>query len=188
MGFEKKSKRGIANPLLIGVIGIIIVAVVISAGVMYEGNTNNEKVPDLETGTEVGMKAPGFSLTDLEGGNISLENLRGNVVILDFMATWCPPCKAEMSHLKEISQKYDDSDLSIVSIDVDSSETEGDLKDFAQEHNADWRFGINSDAGVKYKVSGIPTLYILDKKGIIRYKSVGVVSASELASKIEPIL
>lgn len=104
------------------------------------------------------------------------------------MAIWCPPCKAEMSHLSEIRKLYNGDVLTIISVGVDSSETVEELRDFANKHEADWNFTISSELALRYRVQGIPTIYLIDGEGVIRYKSTGLTSASRLESEIESIL
>lgn len=132
-------------------------------------------------------EAPSFTLTDIDGETFSLSDFRGSVVVLDFFATWCTPCVAEMPHLAEIHEKYG-SDVVITSI-APSTDTVELLKQFREDHNMLWRIardtaGVSDDYGVQY----IPTLVIIDQSGIIYYRNEGLTDASTLSSKIDSLL
>lgn len=136
-----------------------------------------------------GDEAPDFTIEDLDGNTISLKEYRGKVVIIDLMATWCVPCQLEMEHLAEISDKYKNSDVVIMTIDVDKSETAEQLREFKEEFHGTWIFAMDSDGiDVKYGVKGYPTLVIIDKNGGIAYKNVGLVGTETLSEVIDGLL
>ena len=122
--------------------------------------------------------APKFSLKDMEGNTVSLEGLKGKVVIVDFWATWCGPCIASMPAMKRAQEKYKDrSDVKFVFIDtwetVDNKLQ--NATDFMKKNNYPFHVLMDDDSKVvaDFKVSGIPTKFIIDKNGSIRFKSVG---------------
>ena len=122
----------------------------------------------------IGKPAPNFVLRDVfSGQNISLKDFRGKIVLLDFWATWCAPCRKALSHLASIYKKYGDKDVIIISIDL--GEKIEVVKNFAIENNITWIIVIDNDGSIaeKYNVKGIPTLFLIDRKGIIRYIHVG---------------
>lgn len=142
-----------------------------------------------ETPGGTGQRAPGFTLTDLDGQGFSLSDYRGRVVLLDFMATWCPLCAEEMKKLKGLQQKYA-GDVAIISIGIDPTESDQTLKNFRQEAGAEWRFARDTDALFeKYEVDLIPKLVLIDKRGYIRLISIqGSKSLSELSAEIDRLL
>ena len=150
-----------------------------------------DTTPDPEPDNSNLPLAPDFNLPKVGGGFVRLSSLRGQVVILDFMATWCGPCETELAHLDEIYNSYSSSQIEILSIDVDISESESLLSIYADNHDIPWDIlmdtsGINNAVG--YDVSSIPTLVIVDQDGRIAYRAVGVTSASTLQAEINSLL
>lgn len=140
-------------------------------------------------GSMVGEKAPEFGLRDIDGNAFSLSDHRGEVVVLDLMATWCGPCITQMGELKDIYNKYGRSQLVIMSIDVDTEETNAQLTQFKRDYGDDWIFARDTDGvGNKYNVDSIPKIVIIDKEGRIAYEDEGVTSSSTLSSEIDKLL
>ncbi len=132
-----------------------------------------------------------FTLPVVDGGSLTLSSLRGKVVVLDFMATWCGPCATEIEHLKTVQNRYSHSQVEIVSVDVDPSESDALLSSYAAENGITWTIvrdtsDISSQSG--YDVAGIPTIVILDENGFITYRNVGVASSSALISEIDALV
>lgn len=132
-----------------------------------------------------GEQAPNFSLTDINGNKFSLSDFKGKVVVLDFMATWCPTCNKVMDTLKAINEKYKDN-IVMITIDIDKKESDQDLKTFKEKYEADWIFARDT-AGLitKYHVDTIPKLVIVDKNGGITFTHAGDISESKLSEEID---
>ena len=122
--------------------------------------------------------APDFTLTDLNVDEVSLSQFKGDIVILDFWATWCGPCKASFPGMKKAIEKYIDDDK-VKFLFVNSWERVAEKKKNAEEfivkNEYPFRVLMDEDNKVieKYKVSGIPTKFIIDGEGNIRFKAVG---------------
>jgi len=128
-----------------------------------------------KTALEVGMRAPQFRLPDLDGNLVDLAALRGQVVLLDFWATWCPPWEEHRSRLKSIYDKYHHRGFEIIGVSLDYDLEL--LKRYVAEHHLRWpqvADGRGWDMPVVslYNIGAIPKNVLIDKKGVIRYKDV----------------
>jgi cytochrome c biogenesis protein CcmG/thiol:disulfide interchange protein DsbE len=121
-----------------------------------------------ETGITVGSKAEEISLVGLNGESFVLSEYRGEVVVLEFMTTWCGVCKGQHNELASFHEEA--GDVFVASIEVDPSLQEETFKSWATTVGFDWFVGHSPGAGRTYKVSGVPTVIVVDKEGIIRYR------------------
>jgi thiol-disulfide isomerase/thioredoxin len=130
-----------------------------------------------------------FKLVDLEGNSFNLSDYRGKIVILDFMAVWCDPCRTQISNLGEIWKKYE-NEIIIISIDVDPYETPEKLKEFSSQFPyATWLWAKDTaNLGYEYKITAIPTMIVVDQDGNIQKRYVGITSSSSLSKEIEHLL
>jgi thiol-disulfide isomerase/thioredoxin len=124
------------------------------------------------------LPAPAFSLVNLKGEEVSLESLRGKVVVVDFWATWCGPCKASFPAMQKAVNKFSESeDVEFVFIDTweRGDDKEKNASDFITKNNYTFNVLMDNENEVvkSFGVSGIPTKFVVDKEGVIRFKSVG---------------
>ena len=123
--------------------------------------------------------APEFSLPDLSGQMISLEEHRGSVVILDFWATWCPPCRMSIPELVKLQEKYGETGLVILGLSMDNPRqvTDEKLQAFKEKNNINYIILRANEKVIKnyFKTTSvsIPTMFVIDRKGKIRDKLVG---------------
>lgn len=125
--------------------------------------------------TKVGQKAPEFKVTNLEGKEFSSKNFEGKVVLINFFATWCPPCKAEFPHLeKEVWQKYKDRNDFIL-LSIGREETAEKLMKFKKDMNVTFPMAPDPKRQVYslFAEKMIPRNYILNRKGEIIYQAIG---------------
>ena len=128
---------------------------------------------------EVGSPAPDFEATDLGGRPFRLSELRGKVVLVNFWATWCPPCREEMPRIEAFYRRYR-SQLEVVGVSV--GETAEQVRAFLKQNPYSWRFVVDTDLSVteRYRVYGIPVSYFIDRSGIVRGYYMGAMSAEQL--------
>ena len=117
--------------------------------------------------------APDFSLTTSEGEYISLDDLRGKVVLLDFWGTWCPPCVASVPALRDLHKRYA-KEKSFVMISVSSDGIEEKWKDFILKNQMDWPQYLDRSHKIQraFDVHAFPSYILLDHEGIVRYRTV----------------
>ncbi len=124
--------------------------------------------------------APDFTLSTRRGPGgttVSLAQLKGRVVVLDFWASWCPPCRAAIPALERIHKDYESRGVAVIGINVNDTV---DPHDFMRSMSATYTILIDDGrASREYRVKGIPTLVVIDKTGTIRFRESGFGGASE---------
>jgi len=144
------------------------------------------------------QKAPLFTLTDIDGNQIALENLTGKVVILNFFDTMCTWCIPEIEELAKVREQYSSDEVVIISIDVlPQMDTVSVLKQFREQHNVSWPIAQDTANVFKEYVSfekivkpGTPTTIIIDKEGLTSPDDlfIGLTEASTLSSEVNLLL
>lgn len=121
------------------------------------------------------LAAPGFTLPDMDGEMHSLNDFRGKVVMLNFWATWCPPCRREMPSMQRLYEKYRERGLAVVA--VNQFEDPDLVFEFTGRLSLEPTFPIlfdrESRVSEQYGVKGLPTTYLLDKTGKIQFRAIG---------------
>ncbi len=124
---------------------------------------------------ETGKAAPDFSLTDQTGKTITLSQLKGKVVLIDFWASWCGPCRKEMPFLVELDQTYREQGLVILGVSIDDKES--NIEKFLSKLDPRPAFPILHDKEKKlppiYQVEAMPSTYLIDKAGRLRFRHKG---------------
>jgi peroxiredoxin len=138
----------------------------------------------------VGGQSPDFTLPDLSGQSVTLSKLRGNVVVVDFWATWCGPCKAELPSLQDLYVRYKARGLVVLAVDV--GESASLVKTYVSGQNYTFTVLLDSTSEVarRYGVNGIPATFVVDTQGVIRKTTVGYAPGAEkeLEQAITPLL
>jgi peroxiredoxin len=132
----------------------------------------------------VGSQAPDFELETVTGEWVRLNDLRGRVVLLNFWATWCAPCKEEMPLLQDRYERYA-PDLRVLAIDF--AEPAEDVREFSEQYGLTFEILLDTRAFVQemYRVRGYPTTYLVDAQGVIRAQHIGVMSEKQLDEYLE---
>ncbi|OES46116.1 redoxin domain-containing protein [Domibacillus iocasae] len=125
-----------------------------------------------QNGIEVGDKAPDFTLQRVDGKEVKLSDYEGKKVFLNFWATWCPPCKAEMPHMQSFYEEKPEN-VEILAVNVEESNEKA--KDFADQYELTFPVLMDKDGTVAeiYEVYTIPTTYVLNEDGTVHQKIVG---------------
>jgi cytochrome c biogenesis protein CcmG/thiol:disulfide interchange protein DsbE len=136
----------------------------------------------------VGRPAPAFDLQTLDGGRLSLADLRGSPVVLNFWASWCIPCREEAPLLTAAAADYGARGLRVVGVVYqDSAES---ARDFIGRYGQTYPGLLDPDGrtAIDYGVFGIPETFFIDASGIVRSRQIGAVTADDLRRQIEAIL
>lgn len=133
-------------------------------------------------------KAPDFSLKSVDGKTVKLSDYKNKVVLIDFWATWCPPCRKGIPDLIDLQKKFK-KDLVVLGISLDT-DTKEDVPAFVKNYGINYPvvYGDNSTAKLYGGVSGIPTSFLVDKKGNIVDKHVGLVPKEIFVNEIKSLL
>ncbi len=148
-----------------------------------------EKVATPAGSGSIGSQAPDFALTDLSGKTVHLSDFKGKVVIVDFWATWCGPCRVEIPDFVKLQSKYKDKGLEIVGLSLDA-DGEKAVKPFVDKHDINYTMLLANDETAKSYggILGIPTTFVIDRQGRIVQKFVGVMPAKTFEDTIQPLL
>jgi thiol-disulfide isomerase/thioredoxin len=137
------------------------------------------------------IKAPDFTVTDYDGNEVKLSDYIGTPIVLNFWASWCPPCKAEMPHFNKVSEEYEEDELIFLMVDlVDGQRETIDLgKKYVEDNNFTFTvlFDTKQDAAATYGIRSIPSTLFIDKEGYIQAGQEGGMEEDLLRRGIELI-
>ena len=187
---KKKSNKSLW--VMLALIAVIIAVILLLPGC---GSRNARK--SAETKTEAttlvgaGETAPGFTVELTDGSRLSLEELRGKVVLLNFWATWCPPCQEELKRVqKEIVDRFKGKDF--VFLAISREETKEQVKKFRERNGYTFPMGLDPERRIysKFATATIPRNFIIDKKGKIVEIEIGYTKESfaKMIEKLEQLL
>jgi thiol-disulfide isomerase/thioredoxin len=139
---------------------------------------------------EIGSRLPDFSAKDLQGYSVSSADLRGKVVLIDFWATWCQPCKKEMPGYQKLLDRYGSRGFAVVGFKLDTMRDMEDPVLFAKRIGVRYPLAVAAD-DLKQKfggIEGIPTTMLYDHQGILRKKVIGFEYTGIIESEVKPLL
>ncbi|MDZ5473811.1 TlpA disulfide reductase family protein [Bacillus sp. 31A1R] len=179
----------IGAAILIFILAIIDKTVLKEKGMIKQVEQINqyEKIEDpasLPIGIEVNHRAPEISLTTLEGNVVSLEDYKGKKILLNFWASWCPPCKAEMPDMQEMYENQSSEDFVVLAVNLTNTESKGlkVVKEFVESKKLTFPILLDEKgrATSDYNVLTYPTSYFIDTDGVIRSKVLGAISKEHM--------
>lgn len=135
-------------------------------------------------------EAPNFTLNTLEGDTFQLQDHRGEVVVLNFWGTWCPPCRREIPHFVTMQEELGDRGLQFVGVALERDAGPDDVRAFAEKMNINYPVGMGDGTIVKKYggVRGLPMTFIIGPEGEIRGHVPGMTTESMLRPKLEALL
>ena len=138
--------------------------------------------------TAPGNAAPEFTVTDIDGKKLALSDYKGKVVLLDFWATWCTPCRAEIPHFVEMQQKYGPQGFQVVGISMDDDAKP--VKEFYRQFNMNYPVAVGDDKLAQSfgGVLGLPVNFIIDREGRIHAKYLGATDVSVIDKAVSDLL
>jgi len=149
-----------------------------------------EPKKDVIAAGEIGSRLPDFSVKDLQGREISSADLRGKVVLIDFWATWCQPCKKEMPGYQKLVDRYGSRGFAVIGFKFDTMTDTEDPVLFAKKLGVRYPLAVAAD-DLKQKfggIEGLPTTMLYDRHGILRKKVVGFEYTNGIELELKPLL
>jgi thiol-disulfide isomerase/thioredoxin len=168
---------------------LILTAVGLVGCNQHSAGPPQPKDPVIATG-EVGSRLPDFSVKDLQGHPLPSADLRGKVVLVDFWATWCQPCKKEMPGYQKLVDRYGSRGFVVIGFKFDTMPDMEDPLQFASEIGVRYPLAVATE-DVKQKfggIEGLPTTIIYDSQGILRTKVVGFEYPDKIEQALKPLL
>lgn len=140
---------------------------------------------------QVGFAAPAFTLGELDGQTIDLSDTLGKIVILNYWASWCSPCRAEMPAIQQVYQSYQDRGLVVLAINASNQDTPGAMQAFLGSftHSYPILLDTHGEVGRLYAVYSLPTTFFIGRDGMIRDLVVGgPLTVAGLSNRVEALL
>jgi cytochrome c biogenesis protein CcmG/thiol:disulfide interchange protein DsbE len=161
-------------------VGLLALLVIVGLGLMrtQQGSAS------------VGQRAPDFTLTTFDGQNITLSDLKGKVVLVNFWASWCKPCEQEAADLESAWRFYQPRG-DVVFLGVDWTDTDSAAQDYLKKFDISYTNGpdLGTRISQKYRITGVPETYIVDQNGMISFTKISpFASLDEIKAAIHPLL
>jgi cytochrome c biogenesis protein CcmG/thiol:disulfide interchange protein DsbE len=157
-------------------------------GILVWGMLNRQPITGLSGVTMVDRPAPDFTLTTFEGKTISLKDLRGKPIIINFWASWCPPCRIEAPLLERTWRAYKNRGLIFLGVNI--QDRKEDALSYMREFDITYPNGPDptGEIAIDYGVSGLPVTFFVSRKGEVVRRWVGAIERNALMGMIEEIM
>ena len=179
----KIGKKAIIELMTIMLLSSFVVFVLVEESFKLVGSGATQ----VGSGIQKGQFASDFELKDMDGNRVHLSDFRGSIVFLNFWASWCPPCKAEMPHMERIHRDYKDKSVTVLAVNLTTTEGKlSDVKEFVTNAGLTFPVVLDTEGVVKkqYQIMAYPTTFIIDEQGIIRQRFLGAVSYETIRQMI----
>ncbi len=185
MGILLERNQSRFRRVSLGLLAVVLAGILVIQGCTPSSQSITSDEQEATAGVNVGESAPSFTLVDLEGNPVTLSDFRGKVVFLNFWATWCPPCRAEMPEIEAVYQEYKDKGVVVIGVDI--LEPEDVVRQYVQQGGYSWTFVLDTsgEVAVNYEVSAIPTSFFIDREGIIQAVNIGAMTKRAIENKLD---
>lgn len=171
-----------------------LMALVLGVGVLWIWTSSvpaSATTSGLTPSPRVGFAAPEFTLDLLEGGQVTLSELRGKAVVINLWASWCPPCRAEMPAIQAVYDRNRDRGLEVLAVNTTFQDSEREAAAFVQQYGLTFSVPLDLTGIVsrQYQLRALPSTYFVDREGVIRKVVIGgPMSETTIQTTVEEIL
>ena len=184
MGILLQRNQSRFRRVSLGLLAVTLAGTLVIQGCTPSSQSLTSDGQEATAGVNVGESAPDFTLVDLEGNQVSLSDFRGKTVFVNFWATWCPPCRAEMPEIEAVYQEYKDKGVVVIGVDI--LEPEDVVRQFVEQGGYSWIFALDTSGEVaaNYEITAIPTSFFIDREGIIQVVAIGAMTKRTMETKL----
>lgn len=169
-------------------IGLFVIGILLLLWMALQPSSGQSMAQTEPQMMEQNKPAPNFTTQALSGGETALADYAGDVVVVNFWATWCPPCKAEMPGINAFYERHQGDGLVVLA--VNAKESESLVRPFIEANQFTFPVLLDPAGAIinQYQVRSFPTTIIIDRDGIVRHIQVGMISEEELETAVAPLL
>ncbi len=171
---------------------LLTILLLLGLGWIFISQTNStETASGQPPAPQMGFAAPDFTLETLDGQSVTLSDLRGQAVVVNFWASWCPPCRAEMPAIQDMYADYAGRGLVVLAVNAASQDTLADTQSFITENNLTFPVLLDTTGSINtlYGVTSLPTTFFIGPDGVINEIVIGgPMTEASLRLRVESLL